>query len=282
MADCQSQPCKIPEAESATSSPPAASDLESWVAARQSELYLDLILGIGLMVGSVGPLLPLLYRHIGLSSDGLVPVFLARGVGGLVGSILAGLFIDQHPRHSHALLSAGILVSAIGTLTMPMATNLWHLGAAFIALDFGCGVASATNTLMIWAHHADHGGGVEEWLNALNGAFGMGTLLSPLCIAVAGLICATHEEVCMRPLCALHPHPPVTPTPHHALRLSCHRVALTVATQDAPQVVLHAMQHADCTHPWVLTASSGRAHIVPIRVPVTIACFSGPRPLRPA
>ena len=101
------------------------------LARKQSLVYLAIFVSMGLMVGSVGPLMPLIYANIRAREEGaadpaerdgrLVPVFVARGIGGLAGSLLGGALIERSPLGgAHRVLAAGILLTAIGTGAMPL------------------------------------------------------------------------------------------------------------------------------------------------------------------
>ena len=117
---------------------------------RRSVLYWITFVSMGLMVGSVGPLLPILYSDVGQSIEDaggtrsrqqLVPVFVARGAGGLAGSLLSGAVLEWAPARAHRALGAGVLLAAAGTAAMVHGSRrVWHLAAAFAALDLGCGL----------------------------------------------------------------------------------------------------------------------------------------------
>ena len=110
---------------------------------RQSFVYIAFFISMGLMVGSVGPLMPLIYSNLHVDGDGaqpgaddganasapspgprdgrLVPVFVARGFGGLAGSLLGGALIERsRPGGAHRVLGAGIFLTAAGTGAMQL------------------------------------------------------------------------------------------------------------------------------------------------------------------
>jgi hypothetical protein len=117
---------------------------------RRSVLYWITFVSMGLMVGSVGPLLPILYADVGQSIEEvggartrgqLVPVFVARGAGGLAGSLFSGAVLEWAPERAHRALAAGVFLAAAGAAAMAHGSRrVWHLAAAFAALDLGCGL----------------------------------------------------------------------------------------------------------------------------------------------
>jgi hypothetical protein len=110
------------------------------VVRKQSLVYLGFFVIMGLMVGSVGPLMPSIYSDLtagidrdsnvsssaaGLQDGRLVPVFIARGFGGLTGSLLGGALIDRAPRgDAHWILGAGIFLTAVGTGAMLVSSEV--------------------------------------------------------------------------------------------------------------------------------------------------------------
>jgi FHS family Na+ dependent glucose MFS transporter 1 len=122
----------------------------------------------------VGPLLPFLKQRAGLGPNDLSACFVARGVGGFVGSMAGGHLTDRHPGH-HVVLGSLLLLACV-TALLPAARSPPGLVFLFLCFDLAIGGLQSCNALIswTWAHRA------TAALNALNAAFGVGTLVAPL------------------------------------------------------------------------------------------------------
>eukprot|EP00854_Cymbomonas_tetramitiformis_P006274 gene6274-7523_t len=136
-------------------------------------------IGIGLMVGLIGPALPDLARHLDVEMSTLGVIFLARGTGGLTGSMMSGQFLDRLPGRGHIVLFLSALIMALGAGLIPVCTSTIQLLGAVFLMDTGLGgVGCSGNTLCTWEYHRNP----APHLNLLNGAFGAGALLAPLIV----------------------------------------------------------------------------------------------------
>ena len=88
------------------------------------------------------------------------------------------------PNSGHWILAGGLVVAAMAPVMLCYATAVSQIGLAFILLDFGCGCGQVANTLMVWVQSE----GATQWLNILNGSFGVGTLVSPALVAMLDLM----------------------------------------------------------------------------------------------
>ena len=131
-------------------------------------------ISMGLSVGIVGPLLPFLVEYVHLRPNGLSACFVARGLGGFVGSIAGGLLTDRLPGHHVVVASLSLL--ACVTALIPSARSPGALVFLFLLFDLAIGGLQSCNALISWTFPDSS----TSALNALNGCFGIGTLLSPL------------------------------------------------------------------------------------------------------
>ena len=129
---------------------------------------------MGLSVGIVGPLLPYLVEYVKLGPNGLSACFVARGVGGFVGSMCGGVLTDRFPGHYVVVASLSLL--ACVTALIPSARQPGALVFLFLLFDLAIGGLQSCNALISWTFPASS----TSALNALNGCFGIGTLLAPL------------------------------------------------------------------------------------------------------
>jgi FHS family Na+ dependent glucose MFS transporter 1 len=142
--------------------------------------YYGAIAGIGLMAAVLGPTLPGLAEQTGSSLSQISALFVAKSVGYLSGSVVAGRLYDRAP--GHPILALAVVVSAVSLAAVPLAPWLWLLvavsavlGAAEAAIDVG------GNTLVVWTY----GDRVGPYMNGLHFAFGLGAFLAPLIVAQA-------------------------------------------------------------------------------------------------
>lgn len=142
--------------------------------------YYLLFILLGLLLPSLGPLLPSLAEQ---SSSGLSQVsllFSAASLGRLSGALLAGRLLDRIP--GHPLMAITLIFVAAIAVIMPFAKLLWLLILLYLAFGLGQAIVDVgANTLIIWIHRAK----VAPFMNALHLSFGIGAFLSPLIIARA-------------------------------------------------------------------------------------------------
>eukprot|EP00802_Teleaulax_amphioxeia_P012805 Tamp_12850.p1 GENE.Tamp_12850~~Tamp_12850.p1 ORF type:complete len:566 (+),score=84.82 Tamp_12850:26-1699(+) len=182
---------------------------------RQSLCYIGTFIAAGLMVGTCGPALPTLFKRINEGGNtplatptpppwpprrsgggtggeaSLASAFALRAFGGLGGSILGGwLLMRVVPKGGHLILAGGLVVAAVCPVILCYATEASHVALAFILLDFGCGTSQVGNTMMVWVQSTK----ATQWLNILNGSFGIGTLVSPALVAFLDLLLGSTSE----------------------------------------------------------------------------------------
>jgi hypothetical protein len=163
---------------------------------RQSMCYIGAFIAAGLSVGTTGPALPTMLKRIAGSGSGgmtrsggggevgdssLAAAFAFRVLGGLAGSIGGGAALVRIvPEGGHRILVVGVFFMALAPVILCYATDVSHVALAFILLDFGCGCGQVANTMMVWVNQQN----TTQWLNVLNGSFGIGTLISPALVAL--------------------------------------------------------------------------------------------------
>lgn len=102
-------------------------------AATQTAAYTVGFVVLGFMVGLIGPTLPALRENVGVSFERLGVVFLARWLGGVVGSFVGGWLLERTPG-SHVPYAASVLVASLGCVLIPTAVTLPGLLAAFLIM----------------------------------------------------------------------------------------------------------------------------------------------------
>ena len=174
-----------------------ALDTDRALQLRQSMCYIGAFIAAGLAVGTTGPALPTMLKRIGgsgsngmtrrrsgageVGDSSLAAAFAFRVVGGLAGSIGGGAALVRIvPDGGHRILVVGVFFMGLAPVILCYATNVSHVALAFILLDFGCGCGQVANTMMVWVNQQN----TTQWLNVLNGSFGIGTLISPALVAL--------------------------------------------------------------------------------------------------
>jgi FHS family Na+ dependent glucose MFS transporter 1 len=134
----------------------------------------------GLLISSLGPVLPDLSNQVSVPLDVLSLIFTARAFGFLFGSLLGGKLLDNYK--SHPLFSVFFLLLSLMIIMIPLNTSFWLLvGIVFIqGISLGFVVVGAS-TLIIWEHPQNSG----PWLNTQSFINGVGAFLSPLVISLS-------------------------------------------------------------------------------------------------
>src|SRR5438270_13183917 len=111
--------------------------------------YYGAILALGLAVAVLGPTLPGLAAQTQSDASAIAGVFVANGLGYMLGSLLGGHWLDRLP--GHRLLAAGVLVMAVMLALTPCMVRLWSLAVVVAVLGMAHGVvAVGSNPLHVW------------------------------------------------------------------------------------------------------------------------------------
>jgi FHS family Na+ dependent glucose MFS transporter 1 len=145
----------------------------------QTFAYFIAFVALGLAMASLGPTLSALGEQSGTSLEGISYLFTARSFGFLLGSLFIGNFYDR--MNGHAVMAATIIAMAAMLALMPILPTLALLLAVMVALGIAEGALGVGgNALLVWVHQSR----VPPFMNALHFFYGVGTLISPLIIAV--------------------------------------------------------------------------------------------------
>ena len=93
------------------------------------------IMGLfGLLISSLGPVLPDLSNQVSVPLDVLSLIFTARAFGFLFGSLLGGKLFDNYK--GHPLFAIFFLLLSLMTIMLPLCTSFWMLvGIVFFSGD---------------------------------------------------------------------------------------------------------------------------------------------------
>jgi FHS family glucose/mannose:H+ symporter-like MFS transporter len=152
---------------------------------------------MGLLVSSLGPLLPGIRSEFSLDAVSAGILLASVPTGGLVG-ILLGMLV-AHRVDTRVLLGAACGTLAVGQVGLALAPVWIVLLAAGIVSGIGYGWCTNFVNGMV---AATYGARSTFLLNLLNGMFGIGAVLGPMCV---GLVSSRHVYLGYAVLAALAP-----------------------------------------------------------------------------
>ena len=140
--------------------------------------YYAAIFSLGLSAAVFGPTLPALAQRTQTDLSAISFLFIARSIAYMLSSLQSGRWYDRLP--GHAVLTAGLLLLAVGMALTPLIPFLWALTIIVLVL----GIADAmidlgVNTLLVWVHRDK----VGPFMNGMHFFFGLGALLAPVVVA---------------------------------------------------------------------------------------------------
>ena len=145
--------------------------------------YYAAFVALGLVMASLGPMLPGLAEHTQTRMSEISFLFTARSLGHLLGSFQGGRLYDRVP--GHPLMAAVLIITAAMMALAPLISLLWLLAAVLLVLGIAEGTLDVGgNTLLVWVHRHK----VGPFMNGLHFFFGLGAFLSPIIIAQTVLI----------------------------------------------------------------------------------------------
>jgi MFS transporter, FHS family, Na+ dependent glucose transporter 1 len=140
--------------------------------------YLGFI-GLGLATAALGPTLQGLAQNTGSTLAQISSLFLLTSFGYLLGSLAGGRVYDRIK--GHPILGLALLIVAAVMVLIPLSKSLLLLQVLLFVAGFSEGLLDVgTNTLIVWLH----GDRVPPFMNGLHAFFGIGTVISPVVVAV--------------------------------------------------------------------------------------------------
>ncbi|WP_019586711.1 MFS transporter [Deinococcus apachensis] len=136
---------------------------------------------LGLLYPILGPALPTLSEHFHLSGKGASLLLSLNSAGAFAGVLLAGGLSRSWPPPRRAALALGLL--AAGCLGLILAPTFGLALASSGLLGLGFGVLDLTTN--VWLSTA-YGERSASMLNLLSASFGVGAVLAPLAVGLAG------------------------------------------------------------------------------------------------
>ncbi len=132
-------------------------------------------IALGLAGSALGPTLPILAEHTGVTIAQVSFLFTASSFGYLIGSVGGGRLFDQFK--GHLLMFIATLLMAASFFLVPLSPYFSVLIAIMFLLGLGQGVVDVGgNVNLLWIYE----GSVGPYMNALHFCFGVGAFLAPI------------------------------------------------------------------------------------------------------
>jgi FHS family Na+ dependent glucose MFS transporter 1 len=145
--------------------------------------YFAAFIALGIVTAALGPTLPALAQHTGVSMREIGSIFTSQSLGYLIGSMVGGRLFDRVK--GNPVMAAVLIAMALMAALLPVVPSLLLLAAVVLILGAAEGVLDVGgNTLMVWVH----GRKVGPFMNALHFFFGVGAFISPIIVAQALVI----------------------------------------------------------------------------------------------
>lgn len=153
-----------------------------------SALYVGLAWAMGLVMGSFGPAIVQLAAKSGTSTSTMATLYIAHGLGALIGCIGGGFALRLPRVHPHVTFAIASALFGTTMLTLAYARQFGLLIVVFLLNGLAFGVENvAFNQLLVWLWT---GGSPVRDPNAVmqmaHAGFGLGAMVSPGIMAAAG------------------------------------------------------------------------------------------------
>lgn len=132
-------------------------------------------IALGLGMSSLGPMLPYLADHVGVSFAQISFLFTATSLGYMIGSAGGGRLFDRFK--GHQLMLIALLTMALTISLVPISPYFVLLLAIMFIFGISQGMIDVGgNVNLLWVFQ----GRVAPYMNALHFCFGVGAFLSPI------------------------------------------------------------------------------------------------------
>lgn len=132
-------------------------------------------IALGLALGALGPMIPFMADHLGVTIGKISFVLTVSNLGYLIGSAGGGRLYDRFK--GHRLMSLALVLMVVGAILAPLVKNFYLLLAVFLVFGFGNGLVDVGgNVNLLWVFQSR----VGPYMNALHFFFGVGAFLAPI------------------------------------------------------------------------------------------------------
>ncbi len=132
-------------------------------------------IALGLALSALGPMLPSLADHLGVTIGKISFILTVSNLGYLIGSAGGGRLYDRFK--GHRLMALALVLMVIGAVLAPLVRNFYLLLLVFLVFGFGNGLLDiGGNVNLLWVFQSR----VGPYMNALHFFFGVGAFLAPI------------------------------------------------------------------------------------------------------
>ena len=145
--------------------------IQEW---KRTLTYNAMFIVCGAVAGMLGPALVYLADIAQASVSQISILFTARGVGNILGALLASRMYDRFAGHHYLIAMLAIVI--VGLLAIPMATSLMMLIVIFFFLGASeVSINTGANLMMLWLHREKAG----SYVTFLHLCYSAGAMLVP-------------------------------------------------------------------------------------------------------
>jgi FHS family Na+ dependent glucose MFS transporter 1 len=132
-------------------------------------------IALGLALSAIGPMLPFMADHLGVTIGKISFVLTVGNLGYLIGSAGGGRLYDRFK--GHRLMALALILMVTSAIIAPLIQNFYLLLVVFLFFGFGNGLVDiGGNINLLWVFQSR----VGPYMNALHFFFGVGAFLAPI------------------------------------------------------------------------------------------------------
>ncbi len=144
---------------------------------RQTTSYYLAFFSFGLVAAMLGPALPFLADHAGVSISEASVLFIAGALGFFLGSNIAGFLYDRVK--GNPVVALALVITGTAFFFIPLSKSILQIFLLLVFNGIGAGmVVVGSNTLLVWVRSNN----LPPWMNGMHLLNGVGAFISPLVI----------------------------------------------------------------------------------------------------
>ncbi|EOD34084.1 hypothetical protein EMIHUDRAFT_228966 [Emiliania huxleyi CCMP1516] len=115
-------------------------------------VYSSVLMMTGLSINVLGPVGPVLMRHLSASPHSIGSIYSAEGLGNFLGSLLLGPVLSRLRPHAVLVGVSALVFLCLGAV--PSCSALHQVASLYLLIGLASGLGNATaNTSLTWAWH---------------------------------------------------------------------------------------------------------------------------------
>mmetsp|Transcript_47975 Transcript_47975/g.154515 ORF Transcript_47975/g.154515 Transcript_47975/m.154515 type:complete len:504 (-) Transcript_47975:213-1724(-) len=143
-------------------------------------VYSSVLMMTGLSINVLGPVGPVLMRHLSASPHSIGSIYSAEGLGNFLGSLLLGPVLSRLRPHAVLVGVSALVFLCLGAV--PSCSALHQVASLYLLIGLASGLGNATaNTSLTWAWHGA-APQLAAAFNLVNSCFPLGGSAAPLVV----------------------------------------------------------------------------------------------------